>query len=135
MQAMTAENALTKSSPLASRTSVITTMVAMYIMTNAWIANTIWLGTAWAPILTGRRAAGCIWCSSSRTPWRNISTVRIIFSPPPVEPELAVTQLKSSIHIGAKIGQLLKSVLAKPQSVAIDTRLKLTWRSAVRNSG
>lgn len=52
--------------------------------------------------------------------------MRIIFRPPPVEPELAVTQLNNSIHIGAKIGQRLKSVLAKPQSVASETRLKLT---------
>ena len=52
--------------------------------------------------------------------------------PPPVEPELAAMQLRNSIHIGAKIGHLSKSWLAKPQSVAIDTRLKLAWRSAVQ---
>ena len=51
--------------------------------------------------------------------------------PPPVEPELAVMQDRKSIHSGAKIGHLSKSWLAKPQSVAIETRLKLTWRSAV----
>ena len=61
--------------------------------------------------------------------------MRTILMPPPVEPELTATQLRNSIHIGAKIGHWSKSTLAKPLSVAMETRLKLAWRKAVQKLG
>jgi hypothetical protein len=62
-------------------------------------------------------------------------SVRSILMPPPVEPELVEIQLKNSIHSGANIGQRLKSTMAKPQSVAIETRLKLACLSTVQKLG
>ena len=49
--------------------------------------------------------------TSSLPAWRIRISTRIIFTPPPVEPADEPTVHSSSIHIGAKIGHLLKSSL------------------------
>ncbi len=63
---------------------------------------------------------------SSRPLWRTRIRVRIILMPPPVEPELTVTQERNSIQKGTKSGHWAKSALTNPQSVATETRLKAT---------
>ena len=89
MHAITAENELMKSSPLASSMNVSVTTVAKYSTTKASTANTILLATTCPPILTGVTAAG--WTSRNNSRWacRNRTSVRNILMPPPVEPVFA----------------------------------------------
>ncbi len=89
MQAMTAENELMKSSPLASSMNVSVTTVPKYSTTNASTAKTILLATTWPPIFTGVTAAGWTSRNSSRCACRNSTSVRNILMPPPVEPVFA----------------------------------------------
>src|SRR5512135_3346033 len=135
MQATTAENEDMKSSPLISKVKVSVITLMKYRKMKASTANTMLLSTTWPPIFNGLITDGCNSLRNSRPACFTSIRVRIILMPPPVEPELHAIQLRNSIHNGAKIGHWLKSTLAKPQSVAKETRLKLAWRNAVQKAG
>ena len=104
MQAMTAVKAEMKSSPPKMSRKVITTMLMKYRKMNPRMAKTTLLGICMPPTVTGAAIVGWIMRVSSRELWRTRIRVRIILIPPPVEPELTVTEDRNNIQKGTKMG-------------------------------
>ena len=106
MQAMIAEKALMKSSPLASSANVSTTTVhEVQHHEREHREDDLVLRRPGPPIFTGRTACGCTSSISSRPACRNSTSVRNILMPPPVEPVFAQKQDSIRIHIGTNTGQ------------------------------
>src|SRR5690606_24416972 len=89
MQAITPENAVIRSSPLALSTSVRATMLTMYMKLKARTACSTLSVTGWRPSRSGTTALGCSARTISRCTCLYRMIARIILMPPPVDPEHA----------------------------------------------
>src|SRR6266851_415700 len=123
MQAITAEKAVMMSSPEAASSIVIAITEPPQISMNASTAKMMLFSTLCPESFTGRYARGWMMDRNSRGAWRTISSARIILLPLPADPEQVAKQHRNSIHTGPKTGHWLKSVVATPVVVAIDTTL------------
>ena len=103
-QASTAVKAVTTSMPLKSRTMVMPTSVAPYIIMKAITFCMTRVCTACPPITTGATTLGCTMRTSSRCDCLSSSSMRTILMPPPVEPAQVAKHPSRIINSGAKIG-------------------------------
>ena len=87
MQPTTAEKALTKSRPVAASSRLADTIIKPYASMNASTAKMTWFSTACPPILSDTAARGWRMRVNSRNDCLSSTNARIIFMPPPVEPE------------------------------------------------